>query len=534
MRDERDEIRARVDIVDLVGQKVLLKRAGKHWKGLCPFHDDRNPSFLVSADTGRYKCWSCGESGDAFTWVMKTQNVEFPEALKLLAELAGIELKGYSAGNESSRKQRLAIMELAQARFVEELSKHAAALEYCENRGLDAETRAAWGLGFAPESDHMLAMTLRKAKAPLSEAKELFLVDEDGAGGYFDKFRGRLMFPIRDERGELIAYGGRALGDGLPKYINSGDTPLFRKSKTLYGMDRAKATIGKTRKAILVEGYLDVIACHRAGLTNAVASLGTSLAEDHAKLLKRWCDEAVVLYDADAAGEKAAQRAAELLNAEGVSVRIALMPKGQDPDSLLRAAGAAAVQRAAEGGLSPVEFRLVQIEKSADTSSDEFWTQVVDALSAATSFSEVERLATQCAGKYLGGRRVGLESLLQRVRAAQRERLRARQRGTAAPQPSLERTRLAPAEIVILRAFLESDLRREALLAIRNDLLFSPGGVELGSAIRTAFPTDPPQGKPIEWLTQLEDESARQSLADALIDVWERLGMKLNRAIAAE
>jgi len=383
MAGEIDLVRARIDLVDLISQRVLLRRTGKNWKGLCPFHDDRNPSFTVSRETGRYKCWSCGAGGDAFTWVMETQKVDFPEALRILAQQAGVTLSERQAGDPGKRTLYEQMMTSAVQFFRNALHRSSDALEYCKSRDLPEAVLDEWEVGYAPDVGEALAIHLQKAGFPLATGKELFLVDQDASGGYFDKFRGRLMFPIRDERGALVALGGRLLGDGVPKYVNSGDTPIFAKRRVLYGMHKAKDAIAKSRRAVLVEGYLDVIACHRAGVHEAVASLGTALGSDHAKLLRRWCEEVVILYDSDPAGQSAAQRAAEVLTDEGLRTRIALIPEGKDPDALLRQGGPAAVQRAASGGVTPLEHRLGQI--TAAPTENDFWKAAIIALGEETN-----------------------------------------------------------------------------------------------------------------------------------------------------
>ena len=254
MAGEIEEIRARINIVDLVSQRVQLKKTGKNYQGLCPFHDDKRPSFTVNPVVGRYRCWSCGETGDIFNWVMKTQNVPFAEALQLLAAQAGVELTNRPNPQErSERALHLEIMEEALKFFREQLSKSSTAQDYLTRRGIDESTIAEWELGYAPDVGEALAVHLRKKAYALSVCRSLFLVEEDASGGYYDKFRGRLMFPIRDERGDLVAFGGRVLGDGVPKYINSSDTPVYRKSRVLYGLNRALGHISrmKPRQAVL-------------------------------------------------------------------------------------------------------------------------------------------------------------------------------------------------------------------------------------------------------------------------------------------
>lgn len=517
MAEATDEIRSRIDIVELVGQRVALKRAGKDWKGLCPFHEDRNPSFQVSPTLGRYRCWSCGESGDVFTWVMKTQNVEFVEALRILASHAGIELpKNARMAEPSKRAQQDEAMAEALSFFRNQLARSERAREYCERRLIDADTIQLWEIGYAPEEGSALATQLRKKNHVLAECRALFLVDQDSGGGYFDRFRGRLMFPIRDEKGDLVAFGGRLLGDGHPKYVNSGDTPLFRKSRVLYGMYRAKEKIAKERKAVLTEGYLDVIACHRAGVTNAIASLGTALTEDHARVLKRWCDGVVVLYDSDAAGQKAAERAIEVLEAEGLKVRVALMAQGDDPDTLLNREGAGAVQRAVSSGLTPTDYRLELLKKRIGVQEEDFWTEAVRVIAAAPTDREVEMHLMKLAPLHpqLRDPVAAQASLRADVMSLRRER---RGAGRAfRPQLAQHKSGLqfSQAERVIFQAFLGDDHRTRAHELLKEpDLFETRQGEQLAQTIVKTF-AQSPAGPPADWLHRLEPPEQGQLLVD--------------------
>ncbi len=403
MADEIGEIRERIDIADLVSSSgIQLRRSGRGFVGLCPFHADKHASLNVTPSMGRYKCFACNESGDIFTWVMKTQNVDFKEALTILAQKAGVTLSGRasattSAEARSERQTRHAIMEAALTFFRAELGRAETAKSYCANRGLDEATISKWELGYAPAVGEALVAYLKKGGFALPEAKNLFLVDGDPSYGYKDKFVGRLIFPIRNERGDLVAFGGRLLGDGVPKYINSSDTPLYRKSHVLYGLWQARDKIRTARHAILAEGYLDVIACHSAGLTQTLASLGTSLAEEQAKLLKHWADTATILYDGDGAGLKAADRAAEILGSAGIAVKIATLPPGDDPDTVLRREGPAGVEKAAGVTQTPLEFRVAQLEGRLATTDPAFWAELYELLAAAPTelelMRQVERLA---------------------------------------------------------------------------------------------------------------------------------------------
>ncbi|HWD41439.1 MAG TPA: DNA primase [Fimbriimonas sp.] len=526
MADERDEIRARIDIVDLVSQRVSLKRSGKNYTGLCPFHDDRNPSFYVDPTMGRYRCWSCGESGDIFDWVMKTENVDFAEALQSLAQRAGVTLRARSNATPPSLREmyRTAMAEALQF-FREQLASHSLATDYCSQRGLDGATIEEWEIGYAPNVGEALATHLKRKGIPLAEAKGLFLVDEDASGGYYDRFRSRLMFPIRDEKGELVAFGGRLLGDGHPKYINSSDTPLYRKSRVLYGMNKARDHLSKARTAVLTEGYLDVIACHRSGVKGAVASLGTALGEEHAKLLKRWCDQVTVLYDSDAAGQKAAERAIDVLQAEGLRVRIALMPSGEDPDTLLKTSGPEAVSKAASKGVTPIDFRLSRLEERLSHEDEAFWDEAVAILGASTQHLEVDRHISRLAGVYPGYRDISAaqRSLSQRIDSVRRKGSPQGQRpvSRAAPEHRAVQAALLSHELVIFRALYETSFQSFVWIAVvgQQEIFATQPAIELAQAIAKAFPSEPPTGPPSGWIHRIEPESMRVLLTDIAQDL---------------
>jgi len=522
--DERDEIRRRVDIVSLVSREVSLKKRGKNWTGLCPFHDDKNPSFTVSSETGRYKCWACGEGGDCFTWVMKRRHVEFPEAMRILAAEAGVELAAHDPQKAERRKTQSDAMEESLRFFRETLGKTGPAREYCERRGLDEETLATWELGFAPDQGEALAMRLQRNGFSLAEAKELFLVDQDAGGGYFDKFRARLMFPIRDERGMLVAFGGRLLGAGNPKYINSSDTPLYRKSRVLYGFHRARETISSKRHAVLTEGYLDVIACHRAGVTHAVASLGTALSEDHAKLLARWCDTVTIFYDSDEAGQKAADRAIEVLTAEKIRVRLAFMPDGEDPDSLLAKGGPGAVQDAVANDATPLDFRIRRIEAKLEPSQDEYWDAIVEVLAGTRSELAIAKHLDRLAPTYPGIKdpiRAG-EALRKMVDRARRTRRRTSYEEDDTPRPVQRKSGVSDlhsAEAALFRAFMSEEFRSSGWMVSRLPAFMATGlGERIADAIARAFPTEAPAGPAREWVHRMEPEDIQDLMGEIATD----------------
>lgn len=513
MADEVDEVRARIDIVDLVESTgVALRKTGRNFLGLCPFHPDRKPSLTVTPLTGRYKCFACGEGGDIFNWVMKTQNVDFPEALRRLAERAGVTLSRRNAAESavarSETETQRKMMEAALAFFRSELSKSTTAKEYCERRSLDAATLKTWEIGYAPDVGEALVALLKREGFSLATAKELFLVDGDSSRGYGDKFRGRIIFAIRDERGHVVAFGGRVLGDALPKYINSADTPLYRKSRVVFGLWQARDRMRLTRNAILTEGYLDTIACHQAGLSEAVASLGTSLTEEQAKLLKRWADVATILYDGDDAGLKAADRAATILGDAGLVVKIAMLPPGQDPDTLLRSNGPQALKEVVDAAVSPLDFRIAVLERTVKPSDPAFWNEAYALLATAPNELEmmrhVERLAPQYPGvsDVIAARKALRSEALRRKRAGKRNSL----------EPSLPTIAsvavrsVDSAELALLHAYLSLPDREELHAYMTDPSLFTTEtGRQISAAVLDAFPASAPDGPPATWLANLGD-----------------------------
>jgi DNA primase len=540
--DERDLVRSRIDLVDLIGQRVKLKKSGRNWTGLCPFHEDRNPSFSVSPDIGRYKCWSCGASGDVFTYVMETQGLEFRDALELLAKQAGVELTRGKGQDRTKRQAMFDAMSTAQAFFRSELRASSRALEYCRNRGLTEDVLDDWEVGFAPDVGEALIAELKRKGYRLADCAELFLVDGDDQRGYHDRFRGRLMFPIRDDQGNLVAFGGRVIGDGTPKYINSSDTPLFSKGRTLYGMHRAKEAVRKERRAVLVEGYLDVIACHRSGVATAVATLGTAMGEHHVKRLALWCDEVTVLYDSDDAGQKAAERATEMLTQGGLRVRVALMPRGQDPDTLLREHGPEAVKRAVTQGVEPIDFLLKQIEARHSVESEEFWEQATGALANLTNQLEIERHLMPLAAKYpfMRDPERAARTLRQMVRKASRSRSKPDERPDAVTaRPKRPVAMPPPLESAPFRALAELETRHVAWAICLDEALFITESGRRLSRIAQRL-KDQIQGFEAgqELLSAVEDDLDRDLLAavlmldaapldeSAVLDIGERLAKR--------
>ena len=367
----KEDIRTRSDIVEVVGVYVRLQKAGKDYKGLCPFHSDKRPSLHVSPSMQIYKCYSCGEGGDVFTFIQKIEKLDFIESLEWLARRAGISFHRQQIGGETAsgkREQMLEINLLTRDFFQEQLKKSKDAQEYLSSRGILKETQERWDIGFAtPEWDAFTEFLIRK-KLDIQIAVELGLVKprKSEGSGWYDSFRNRIILPIHDMNGQPIAFGGRSLSSDEPaKYINSDNSIVFDKSRSLYGLYFARKIIGKEIPPVFVEGYLDVISAHQAGFNQCVATLGTSMTEAHARSLARYSPKVIICYDRDEAGIKAAQRGAmiwEELGIEGSDVRITQLPDGQDPDSLLmQPDGISQFQRSLDAALGRVDFQLAQI-----------------------------------------------------------------------------------------------------------------------------------------------------------------------------
>lgn len=349
-----ERIRERTDIAALIGEYVQLKKQGKNYIGLCPFHEERTPSFTVSPHKQMFYCFGCQAGGSVFNFLMLKEDIPFAEAVRVLARRAGITLPEddtpEARRKEGERAALLRAMELAARYFCARLADGAGetARGYLERRGLDAATVDAWRLGYAPTGWRGLSDALAGRGVPASALEKSGLSGRSTAGeGLYDRFRDRLMFPIADRRGRVIAFGGRALDDKTqPKYLNSPETPLFSKRRALYGFDRAREAIARRGEAVVVEGYLDLIAAHRAGVDWAVASLGTALSQEQAMEVSRLADNVVIAYDADSAGSQATLRGLEMFQRLGARVRVAELPAGEDPDSVFRARGAAGTRRA--------------------------------------------------------------------------------------------------------------------------------------------------------------------------------------------
>jgi len=355
--DTLEEIKNSIDIVELISEYVHLKKSGQNWKGLCPFHTEKTPSFMVSPAKQIFHCFGCGAGGDIFTFLTRYETLTFPEALSVLAKKAGVTLK-VSKGSAKQAGEKEVLLNMhrdASDFFRQNLTRNPKAAAYLSDRGIDKENLEAFAVGFAPKSWNALLNYLTRKGYKPENIKTAGLAVQ-GNKGHYDTFRERIMFPIYDLKGDVIAFGGRSIDGSEPKYLNSPETPIFNKRRVLYGLNRAKDTIKKNGSALFMEGYLDVIAAHMFGFSNAVAALGTALTPDHGKLIKRFVEEVVIVFDSDQAGIKASKTAAAILLESGLEVKILSVPDNEDPDSFLRKQGREAFEALLNAPAHVVDF----------------------------------------------------------------------------------------------------------------------------------------------------------------------------------
>ena len=360
-----------IDLEALISEYVQLKRAGTNVKGLCPFHNEKTPSFVVSKDKQYYHCFGCGASGNAIGFIMAIENMDFLDTLEFLADKAHIDLeqyrekpqagqKPYTPQNKDQKKKYFEITGHAARFFYMNLKKNETAMTYFKNRDISDETIKTFGLGYAEDEWRGLLDYLAKPPYTAEELDKVGLViPKDKSKGYYDRFRGRVIFPIIDVQGKVIAFGGRIIGDGQPKYLNSPETPIFNKSNTLYNLNLAKNELGQEKSLIVVEGYMDVIALYQSGIKNVVATLGTALTAQHGRLLKRYADEIIIAYDSDEAGQKATQRSVEILEQADLHVRVLMLTDGLDPDEYIKKYGVETLRTKLKKSMSYIDYQIL-------------------------------------------------------------------------------------------------------------------------------------------------------------------------------
>lgn len=370
-----EEVRSRVDIVSLISEHVKLRKAGRNYVGLCPFHEEKTPSFSVDPDKQFFYCFGCGVGGNAFSFLMKKEGVTFPEAVRVLAERAGVRLPAPRARAEEEaamrEKRRLrAALEFAQRKYREMLSspRGAPALNYLKGRGLTGDLIDKFGLGYAPgEWEFISGLGVAAGLDRSDMHKAGLLVERQNGSGYYDRFRERITFPIWDSVGEIVGFGGRALGNVEPKYLNSPDTPLFHKGKELYALNLARPSIRRQGTVLVMEGYMDVIASFRHGVDYAVAGMGTALTREQARTLLLLAERVLLVYDQDEAGRRAARRSLEVFREAGGRTYVVTLGGAKDPDDFLRSRGADAFAQAISSALPDITFIYEEARKAHGT-----------------------------------------------------------------------------------------------------------------------------------------------------------------------
>jgi len=460
-----EKVKQQADIVRVIGEYVRLKKSGQNFTGLCPFHQEKTPSFAVHPVKQIYHCFGCGVGGDVFKFIMEMEKCAFPEAVRAVAEKSGIPVprpRERSPEERQVNQQRTALVEMHRlaaeffARQLNDSPEGKVAQAYLEDRGLDREAISRFGLGYAPSSGDALYRTLQQKYADkLIELSGLALRDQSGR--LYDRFRRRIIFPIANETGKVIAFGGRSLGDDMPKYLNSPETPIYSKSSVLYHLDRAKEALRQCDFAILVEGYMDTIAVARAEISNVVASCGTSLSEAQIKLLSRFTRRVVVNYDPDTAGRAATERSLVLLLEKDFDVRVLALPGGSDPDKFLKEKGAEAYQKLLAQAPPYLDY-LIGRARLMDRTTAQGKLAAVNFLMPYVQRIPNRLLRSEWASRIASELRVEEPVLREALRKAAAER-----RSEVKPKPELIGQPIKPAERRLMHMLVEADGFREKL-----------------------------------------------------------------------
>jgi DNA primase len=532
-----DDIRAAVDIVELVGRFVNLRKAGANWKGLCPFHGEKTPSFMVNPQKGIFHCFGCGVGGDVFGFLMRQDRLSFPEAVRALARTAGVALpeeRGTSA-DASSRGELLRIAELAAEFYSEALWKRGGekAREYLDKRHVDHAIARRFRLGYAAfdgKWDSLLSfMKTHHFDGDALVAAGL-AVKRESRDGFYDRFRDRLLFPIRDLDGKVVAFGGRAFGDEQPKYLNSPESLLYSKGSIVYAADVARDSIREKKRVIVVEGYVDCLAAHQFGFTETVAALGTAFTSSQLNVLQRYCDDGdiITFFDADSAGQKAAERAESLIGSNSASltwainragdalssrtsrVKVALLPSGHDPDTFLRAEGAEAFQsriNQSRGILFYLLDRTIAAEDDSPSSRKSAFARVSLFLSKVPDAQEAAELS------YEAARRLGVDSThlwIQAQRLQDSLQRRDRPAGTA----TVTGPALTGEERKLVALLLGSlDAREKLLPLVEATDIANTAAQEIIGVLK-----ENPALSPATVITQLRTEASQNLLSSLIVD----------------
>ena len=547
-----NELVERNDIVDVVSSYVRLnKKSGANLFGLCPFHSEKTPSFSVSPDKQIYHCFGCGKGGGVINFVMEIENLSFPEAVEFLAKRAGLPMPEETNDRESRRRERMLALNKAAARFFyQQLSTPAGqtACDYMRKRKLSPATARSFGLGFAPDTWNSLTDAMKSQGFTEKELADAGLVRRGKSGGVYDTFRNRLMFPVIDVRGNVIGFSGRILGDGEPKYMNSPETLVFNKSRNLFALNLAKKS--KCGYIILSEGNIDVASLHQAGFDSAVASLGTSLTPEQARLISRYTDQVIIAYDNDNAGIKASQRAISILEKLDLKVNVLRLEGAKDPDEFIKLKGPEAFRKLLEGSENQIDYRLRAVTEKYDLSVDE---EKVAFLKEATEL--VARLPGAVERQVYSMRVASMAGVPENVVADEARRRRKRLLSSARKTEDREQSRVdrappsgsrplrytdpasaAAEEGVIRLLYLEPSLIREPSLPVPEDFSQESLGhiysailekLRRGESANTATLGEALSGEEMSLLVSLLQKPevlsrSRQSLRDYINKIKER------------
>src|ERR1700726_1648686 len=507
-----DKVKQQADIVRVVGEYVRLKKGGQNFVGLCPFHSEKKPSFAVHPVKQIYHCFGCGVGGDVFKFVMEMEKISFPEAIRAVAEKCGItvpQARERSPEERRENQQRTSLVEIhseAASFFAQQLNstpEGKAAKAYLLDRGLNSEAMARFGIGFAPSGGEAL-LRVMKQKHPEKVLEVSGLFSKDEKGRLYDRFRRRVMFPIANESGKIVAFGGRAIGDDLPKYLNSPETPIYSKSNVLYHLDRAKEALRRADFAVLVEGYMDAIAVARAGISNVVASCGTSLAEPQIKLLGRFTKRVIVNYDPDNAGQAATERSISILLEQDFEVRVLALPGKADPDKFIREQGTEAYMKLLKESPPYVDY-LIARARQMDMTTAEGKRQAVNFL-----LPYVQKIPNRILRSEWATRIAQQLRLDEPVLRAALSKAAAERRSEVKTQPELVGRAAKPVERLLIRMLSEAEgFRRELAQELQQAQLHR--GLET-EKIFTALIAASLSGEPVqssELAATLEDRDRK-------------------------
>ena len=512
------EIRERANIVDVISDYLSLKKVGNNYKGLCPFHSEKTPSFMVNEQKQIFHCFGCNTGGNVFNFIMKMDHLSFPEVVRGLAERYGVNLPDTKMSDADRRRVQkreklLQINELAAGYFhslLKDEKKGVGAREYLRKRGIGSEVIANHKLGYARNSWDGLLKFLGTKGVSLSMAEEVGLIVPKKSNGFYDRFRCRVVFPIIDGYNKVIGFGGRVLDDSVPKYLNSPESPVYDKSNSIYGLNIAKDFIRREGKVIIVEGYLDLLSLNQYGIRNVTATLGTSLTSGHVKVLKRYTKNVVIIFDADDAGKRAAIRSLDIFLKERISPKIGVLPSGFDPDSLVRDVGREGFEKIITDSVPIIEYIINETIKKYDSSSVEGKVNIIEELSPVLAMIEnkVEKvLYIQEVGSRLGISEDSIISKLGRKKGGKiylpREKIQFTDKSIA------ERLLL---QIMLLRSEVIHNIREEGIIEDFTDRQYK----KIGMLILDVFKKEDTLDS-AEIINLLEDESSRSLVSQLLM-----------------